>query len=113
MSKQSVLVVEDDGDVQNLLRAILRDASVSVAGDGRTAIDLLRKRPFDTVILDIMLPSMNGFQVAEVIRGIDPRPKLIVLSALSRYFEDRFPEGTILLQKPFEVDRLQQALASS
>jgi DNA-binding response OmpR family regulator len=110
MIKQSVLVVDDDDDTQSLLRALLRDAAVAVAGDGQTAIELLRSAEFDTVILDLMLPRMNGFQVAEVVRALEPRPKLIVLSALARYFRDRFPEGTVMLEKPFELDHLQAAL---
>jgi DNA-binding response OmpR family regulator len=110
LAKRSVLIVEDDGDVRSLLQVILRDASVHVAGDGQTAIALLQSTPFDAVILDIMLPRMNGFQVAEVVRALEPRPKLIVLSALARYFHDRFPEGTVMLQKPFEVDHLEAAL---
>ena len=110
MTKQSVLVVDDDDGTQSLLRAMLRDVSVEVAGDGQTAIELLRSMEFDTVILDLMLPRMNGFQVAEVIRALEPRPRLIVLSGLARYFHDRFPDGTVLLQKPFEIDHLQAAL---
>lgn len=112
MTKHSVLVVDDDDTIQNLLRVMLQRhaAAVEVAGDGQTAIELLRSGGFDTVILDIMLPKMNGFQVAEAVRALDPQPKLIVLSALARYFGDRFPEGTVMLQKPFEIDHLDAAL---
>jgi len=110
MVKQSVLVVDDDDDTQILLRALLRDAAVEVAADGQRAIELLRSAEFDTVILDLMLPRMNGFQVAEVVRALEPRPKLIVLSALARYFRDRFPDATVVLEKPFEIDHLQAAL---
>lgn len=107
---RSVLIVEDDGDVQSLLRAVLRDASVVLAGDGQAAIEMLQLAKFDTVILDIMLPRRNGFQVAEVVYALRPQPKLIVLSALTRYFYDRFPEGTVMLEKPFDVGHLQAAL---
>jgi len=112
MAKRAVLVVEDDDAIQQLLQVMLRrhDAAVEAAFDGATAIERLRADEFDTVILDIMLPKMNGFQVAQVIRALEPRPKLIVLSGLARYFADRFPEGTVMLQKPFEVDQLDTAL---
>lgn len=112
MAKRAVLVVEDDDVTQQLLRAMLRrhDAAVEAVGDGESAIERLRAGGFDAVILDLMLPKMNGFQVAEVIRALEPRPKLIVVSALARDFGDRFPEGTVMLQKPFEVDRLDAAL---
>ncbi len=115
MAKHAVLVVEDDDGTQSLLRAMLRrhDASVEVAADGQAAIERLRSAEFDTVILDLMLPKMNGFEVAGAIRTLPRQPKLIVLSALARYFGDRFPEGTVMLQKPFEIDQLDAALLSS
>ncbi|HYU25156.1 MAG TPA: response regulator [Thermoanaerobaculia bacterium] len=112
MAKRAVLVVEDDDATQQFLRVMLRrhDATVEAVFDGQTAIERLRSGEFDTVILDIMLPKMNGFQVAQVIHALEPRPKLIVLSGVARYFRDRFPEGTVLLQKPFEIDQLEAAL---
>jgi len=112
MAKRAVLVVEDDDAVQQMLQVMLRrhDAAVEAAFDGETAIERLRAGEFDTVILDIMLPKMNGFQVAQVIRALEPQPKLIVLSGLARYFADRFPEGTVMLQKPFAIDQLDTAL---
>ena len=112
MAKRAVLVVEDDDATQDLLRVMLRrhDAAVEAAFDGETAIERLRSGEFDTVILDLMLPKMNGFQVAQAIRALEPRPRLIVLSGVARYFRDRFPEGTVMLQKPFEIDQLDTAL---
>ena len=95
MAKRAVLVVEDDDATQQFLRVMLRrhDATVEAVFDGQTAIERLRSGEFDTVILDIMLPKMNGFQVAQVIHALEPRPKLIVLSGVARYFRDRFPGG--------------------
>ena len=114
MAKRAVLVVEDDDATQELLHVMLRrhDAEVEAAFDGEAAIERLRSGGFDTVILDIMLPKMNGFQVAQAIQTLQQRPKLIVLSGLMRYFQDRFPAGTVMLQKPFEVDQLDTALAT-
>ena len=112
MGQRAVLVVEDDDITQVLLRTMVRrhDAAVECAGDGETAVEMLRRGEFDTVILDIMLPRMNGFEVAAAIGALEPRPKLIVLSGLARYFGDRFPEGTVMLQKPFDIDHLDAAL---
>jgi DNA-binding response OmpR family regulator len=106
------LVVEDDADVQRMLRAmLLRHCSeVETVNDGAEAIDRLRREKYDVVVLDLMLPKMNGFQVAGVIESLQPPPLLIVLSGIARYFHDRFPEGTIVLQKPFEIDQLDAAM---
>ena len=115
MGQRAVLVVEDDDAIQNLLRVLLRrrGAAVETAGDGERAIELLRVSEFDTVILDLMLPKRNGFEVAGAIFTLEPRPKLIVVSSMARHFADRFPEGTVLIQKPFDVEQLDAAITST
>lgn len=110
----TALVVEDEDSVQRLLQAIVRRHCdmVDVAGDGQTAIDMVRQRDYDIVVLDLMLPKMNGFEVSAAIQTLPRRPKVIVLSAIARYFGDRFPEDTVVLQKPFELERLEQVIRS-
>ncbi len=108
-----VLLVEDDADAQALVRACLvriGDMTVDSVSDGAAAIEALRAASYDAVILDLMLPKANGFEVAASVQTIVPRPQLIVLSALSRYHGDRFPTGTIILQKPFEIDEVTQII---
>ncbi|MEO8036760.1 MAG: response regulator [Acidobacteriota bacterium] len=108
----AVLVVEDDEAVQHLLRTMLKKfcTTVDYASDGEAAIALLQNGHYDIVVLDLMLPKMNGFRVAEAMRTLSRHPKVIVLSAISRYFYDSFPGETILLQKPFEIDQLEGAI---
>ena len=111
--KLSVLVVEDDEDVKKLLVAIVsKHGNVDVASDGQKALDFLESSTYDLVILDLMLPKINGLDVAKAIASLQPQPKLIVFSALSRYFSDRFPSGTIILQKPQGIDEIDKALTS-
>jgi len=107
-----VLIVEDDGDVQQLLRTVLRKTCLvlDVAGDGEQAIEMLRSAPYDVVLLDLMLPIRNGFEVAEAIAALPKKPRLIVLSAIANHSRDSFPSDTVVLQKPFEIDDLQAAL---
>ena len=57
-----------------------------------------------------MLPKANGLAVSEAIQALPVKPKVIVLSAISRYFADRFPEDTLVLQKPFDIDRIEDVL---
>lgn len=106
------LVVEDDEEIQRLLRTMLRRhcSDVESATDGERAIEMLRSGSYDVVVLDLMLPKMNGFQVAHVVESLERPPKLIVLSGIARYFRDRFPAGTTVLQKPFEIDQLDAAM---
>ena len=78
-----ILVVEDEPDIQELLQAYLREAGyeTAVAGDGAEALDLFQKQAFDLVLLDIMLPKIDGFGVCEVIRRQSQVP-ILMLTAL-------------------------------
>jgi CheY-like chemotaxis protein len=108
----TALVVEDEESVQRLLQRILRRhcLSVDVASDGQAAIEMVRQRSYDLVLLDLMLPKVNGFEVSAAIQELPRRPKVIVLSAIARYFSDRFPPDTVVLQKPFELGRLEEVI---
>lgn len=107
-----VLIVEDDDDVQRLLQTLVRHrcATIDVAADGERAIELLRANAYDIVVLDIMLPKKNGFEVAEFIKTMPSRPGVVVLSAIARYFRDRFPADAVVLQKPFDIKQFDDAL---
>lgn len=75
-----ILIVEDEPDIQELLCAYLRDAGYapSAAGDGVEALNLFRTRSFDLVLLDLMLPKIDGFAVCELIRRQSQVPILMV-----------------------------------
>lgn len=78
-----ILIVEDEMDIQELLSAYLRDAgyAVQIASDGMEAIDNFNKSCYDLVLLDIMLPKIDGFGVCELIRRKSKVP-IIMLTAL-------------------------------
>ena len=78
-----ILIVEDEPDIQELLRTYLEDAGyqTAVAGDGVTALTLFGARPFDLVLLDLMLPKIDGFGVCECIRRQSQVP-ILMLTAL-------------------------------
>ncbi len=78
-----ILIVEDEPDIQELLCAYLRDAGYApaVASDGVAALTLFQAQPFDLVLLDIMLPKIDGFGVCEMIRKQSQVP-ILMLTAL-------------------------------
>jgi signal transduction histidine kinase/DNA-binding response OmpR family regulator len=83
---KSVLVVDDDPNIRSLLRQELSDAGyrVRLAEDGRKALSLIREETPGLVILDVMMPEMNGFDVAAVLKN-DPATMdipIIILSIL-------------------------------
>jgi adenylate cyclase len=68
----ALLVVDDDENNRYTLTQRLRRqgyADVTTAQDGRQALELLRSRPFDLVLLDIMMPELNGYQVLEELKA--------------------------------------------
>jgi DNA-binding response OmpR family regulator len=79
-----VLLVEDTPDlVSIILRGLSEEGmEVSVAGDGNTALEMAFKYNFDVIILDIMLPGINGIQVCKEIRKKNENVAIIMLTAL-------------------------------
>ena len=67
---QKILVVEDDFDIQELLQNFLQEAGyeVTTANDGVEAIAFFSDRQFDLILLDVMLPKIDGFSVCELMR---------------------------------------------
>jgi len=80
---KKILIAEDEPDIQELLCAYLRDAGyeTAVAGDGVAALGLFQAQAFDLVLLDIMLPKIDGFGVCEVLRQQSQVP-ILMLTAL-------------------------------
>ena len=79
-----ILVVEDEKDIQNIIKAFLENAEykVETADDGFEAINLIQKNNYDLILLDIMLPKIDGFTVCEMIRKNSNIP-IIILTALT------------------------------
>jgi DNA-binding response OmpR family regulator len=85
-AKRRILVVEDEPDIARGLRDALEfeQFEVTTAGRGRDGVRLLRERGSDLVILDLMLPDINGFSVCEEIRQSHPVVPIIMLTARSQ-----------------------------
>ena len=75
MSK--ILIVEDDLSIQALLHDFIEEAghSVVLASDGVEALAKYSEQPFDLILLDIMLPKIDGYGVCEVIRQKSDVPR--------------------------------------
>ena len=81
---KKILVVEDEKDIQNIIKAFLENAryKVEIADDGLDGINIIQKNKFDLVLLDIMMPKIDGFVVCEMIRKNSNVP-IIILTALT------------------------------
>ena len=80
---RKILIVEDEPDIQELLAAYLRDAGyeIVIAGDGVEALAQFQQGAFDMILLDLMLPKIDGFGVCELIRRESSVP-ILMLTAL-------------------------------
>ena len=82
---RNVLVVEDDKDIAHLLDLHLRDEgySVTVVSDGKTGLAQALSKPYDIVILDLILPGMDGLEVCRGIRNRKDYTPILMLTAKS------------------------------
>lgn len=80
---QKILLIEDEAMIQSILRELLSDAGyeVTIAGDGMAGLACFQQQRFDLVLLDIMLPRMDGYAVCKAIREAGSTP-VIMLTAL-------------------------------
>lgn len=113
---QRILVVEDDFDIQELLQNFLQEAGYEVitANDGVEAIAVFSDRHFDLILLDVMLPKIDGFNVCELIRRQSQVP-VIMLTALNG--EEEQIRGLDLqvddyITKPFSMPILIRKIAA-
>ena len=103
-----ILIVEDEKHIADGLRFNLEAEGYDpvVAGDGETGLELADARGFSAVVLDVMLPGIDGFEVARTMRGRDDYTPILMLTARGR------PEDVLTgfeagaddyLSKPFEL----------
>lgn len=113
---QKILIVEDDLDIQDLLKNFLQEVGyeTAIARDGMEAISLFSSAHFDLILLDIMLPKIDGFTVCELIRRQSQVP-IIMLTALNG--EEEQIKGLDLqvddyITKPFSMPILIRKIAA-
>ena len=86
-----LLIVDDEKNIREVVReyAILNGYEADEAEDGLQAIELCRQNDYDCVILDIMMPKLDGFSACKQIRAIKPVP-VIMLSARQEEYDKLF-----------------------
>jgi len=82
---RKILVVEDDLDIARLVEMHLKDlgAEVVLAHDGNVALELVAKKPFDLIILDLMLPGVDGLEITRRLRSKTNYTPILMLTARS------------------------------
>jgi len=117
-SRARILVVEDDESIQLGLRMNLENEGheVAVAEDGELGLELIKTELWDLVILDIMLPKLNGYELLTTLRRLDIRTPVLVISARTADWDkvaglDLGAEDYVT--KPFSVPELMARVRAS
>ena len=111
MTATKLLVVEDEAHLAEVIadNLVLEGWHVDVVGDGVSALERVRAEPPDLVLLDVMLPRMDGFEVCETLRGEGVQVPILFLTAKSSR-DDRVrglaAGGDDYLPKPFDLEEL-------
>ena len=110
MSK-SVIVIDDDEDTVRLFSEFLEENDINVIGngfDGVTAVKLFKETKPDVVLIDLNMPNGSGFYAIKKIQEIDPKAKIIAVSADGSYaVEEKLEKLSIpLIHKPFKMDQI-------
>lgn len=106
-----ILVVDDDKHTRMLLSAILKNANytVTAAADGREALKILSEEHIDLVVLDIMMPQMDGYEFTRLVRETDSTLPILMLTAKQLLADEKrgFLVGTDdYITKPIDEEKL-------
>ncbi|GAE35551.1 response regulator transcription factor [Halalkalibacter akibai] len=108
---KKILIVDDEKQMQSLLCVCIGSSEfeLTTAGSGKEALELIKEQQFDLMLLDIMMPEMNGFQVLKELTEKELLVPTIIISAIGE--TDQVVEGLNLgasdyITKPFEPKEL-------
>jgi len=113
-TNRRILVIEDDQEIRSTLVELLQDEgyAVEAAGDGKKALDVLGRLSASAILLDLMMPVMDGWAFLSACRA-DPRCReipIVVLSAaydLHKHFKQLTAQGVrAVVAKPFDLQAL-------
>ncbi len=111
-SGPAVLVVDDDQALRGLFTALLsrKGFSVDCVSDGRVAWEQLSRNAYSVILLDLMMPDVNGFELLERVRRDSPAllPRIIIMTGASQRALESLDTSRVwgLIRKPFDIDNL-------
>jgi DNA-binding response OmpR family regulator len=113
-SRYRALVVEDDPAIRRLVEKLLNRSGIIIetAHDGAVAIEKIRTGDYSVVVLDLMLPDTNGYQVIDYMKRNGIRVPVAVVSAVSQQALTNldFDIVKLVISKPFDVDEFTKAI---
>ena len=115
--RRRVLVVDDELGVRESLRLVLRDRyEVAVAESGEEALRRIGDEPFDAILLDLVMPGIDGLTVLERVKGQRPETPVVIVTA-TRTLKTAVTAIKLgafdYIEKPFDLDELRIVLANA
>jgi len=116
-----IILAEDDNDMRRFLVKALENAGYEVVSydNGRSAYDRLREEPFELLLTDIVMPEMDGIELARKATELDPDMKVMFITgfaAVALNPDNQAPKDAKVLSKPFHlrdlVAEVQKLLAA-
>lgn len=110
----SALIVEDDPAIRRLVEKLLSRSNIDIdtAEDGRIAIEKLRNHRYSVLVLDLMVPEVNGFEVIDFLKREKVHVPVAVVSAVSQQALTQLDLDIVklVISKPFDVDEFTKAI---
>jgi CheY-like chemotaxis protein len=117
-SGRRILVIDDDLAIRVLLQAVLKRMKfeVELAEDGAAGLERLQQNGgFDLILLDLMMPRLNGYEFIEQIgkQYSSNRPHIVVFTAAGKRGVDKIPPSAVCnsILKPFDLDTFIEIIA--
>ena len=114
--QKRVLVVDDDAGIRKLLCTVLhgRGLSVDEAEDGQAALDLIETQKYGVIVLDLVMPVIDGFVVVEKLANVMPRPVVLVISGADHGVVEQLDPAAVhgIVRKPFDPEELANVVAA-
>ncbi|MEW6056272.1 MAG: response regulator [Bdellovibrionota bacterium] len=113
LKHKSILVVEDDHDTRVALREVLEneDYIVVTATNGRMALEILKNFRPSLILLDIMMPIMDGFDFLAWVGKNASLRSIPVVTVSAHVLAAKLPEGVVFIKKPLEIDTVLKTVS--
>lgn len=108
------LIVEDDPAIRRLVEKLLvrNKFEIDAASDGRTAMQKLQTQHYSVLVLDLMVPEVNGFEIIDYVKKEKLHTPIAVVSAVSQQALSNLDLDVVklVISKPFDVDEFTKAV---
>ena len=117
MSERRALICEDDASIRALVKTVIarQGFTVDVAEDGALGIDRIEEDCYELIVLDLMMPKVDGYAVIDYLRNRRPKTlkRVIIMTAATEALRTEFPAPICtLIPKPFNIESLTAAVES-